>query len=41
MQLRGRPDLLAKATPDYPIGCKRILLTDDWYPAQRATTSPS
>lgn len=31
-QLRGRPDLIAKTTPDYPIGCKRILLTDDWFP---------
>jgi cation diffusion facilitator CzcD-associated flavoprotein CzcO len=35
IQLRGRPDLLAKATPDYPIGCKRILLTDDWFPTLR------
>ena len=32
VQLRGHPELLAKATPDYPIGCKRILLTDDWFP---------
>lgn len=26
------PDLLDKATPDYTIGCKRILLSNDWYP---------
>ncbi len=25
--------LRAKLTPDYPIGCKRVLLTDDYYPA--------
>jgi cation diffusion facilitator CzcD-associated flavoprotein CzcO len=25
------PELLAKATPDYEIGCKRILFTSDWY----------
>jgi cation diffusion facilitator CzcD-associated flavoprotein CzcO len=30
--LRGRPDLLAAATPDYEIGCKRVLITGDWYP---------
>jgi cation diffusion facilitator CzcD-associated flavoprotein CzcO len=30
--LGDRPDLLAKATPDYEIGCKRVLITDDWYP---------
>jgi cation diffusion facilitator CzcD-associated flavoprotein CzcO len=35
IQLRGRPDLQAKATPDHPIGCKRILLSDDWYPTLR------
>lgn len=34
-QLRGRPDLLARTTPDYPIGCKRILLTDEWFPTLR------
>lgn len=27
------PDLRAKLTPDYPIGCKRILIADDFYPA--------
>ncbi len=26
-------DLRRKLTPDYPIGCKRILITDDFYPA--------
>ena len=26
------PELIAKATPDYEIGCKRILFTSDWYP---------
>lgn len=27
------PELRAKLTPDYRIGCKRILLSDDYYPA--------
>lgn len=27
------PELRAKLVPDYTIGCKRILLTDDYYPA--------
>ncbi|MFO0568906.1 MAG: NAD(P)/FAD-dependent oxidoreductase [Polyangiaceae bacterium] len=27
------PELRAKLTPDYPLGCKRILLSDDYYPA--------
>ncbi|MDZ4381363.1 MAG: NAD(P)/FAD-dependent oxidoreductase [Parvibaculum sp.] len=27
------PELRKKLTPDYPAGCKRILLTNDWYPA--------
>ncbi len=27
------PELRAKLTPDYSIGCKRILPTDEWYPA--------
>lgn len=26
------PELLDKATPDYTIGCKRILLSNTWYP---------
>ncbi|WP_339675611.1 NAD(P)/FAD-dependent oxidoreductase [uncultured Zhongshania sp.] len=27
------PALRPKLTPDYPIGCKRILVSNDWYPA--------
>jgi cation diffusion facilitator CzcD-associated flavoprotein CzcO len=27
------PDLRRKVTPDYTIGCKRILISDDYYPA--------
>ena len=27
------PALRRKLTPDYPIGCKRILLSNEWYPA--------
>jgi cation diffusion facilitator CzcD-associated flavoprotein CzcO len=27
------PDLRMKLTPDYPPGCKRILVSDDFYPA--------
>jgi len=27
------PELRAKLTPDYPPGCKRILVSDDFYPA--------
>jgi cation diffusion facilitator CzcD-associated flavoprotein CzcO len=30
--LGDHPELLAKATPDYEIGCKRVLFTSDWYP---------
>ena len=26
------PELLAKTTPDYELGCKRVLFTSDWYP---------
>jgi cation diffusion facilitator CzcD-associated flavoprotein CzcO len=26
------PDLRAKVTPDWQIGCKRILISNDWYP---------
>jgi cation diffusion facilitator CzcD-associated flavoprotein CzcO len=29
----GRPDLAAKLTPDFTIGCKRILMSNDYYPA--------
>ena len=34
--LRGQvpdPELRARLTPDYRPGCKRLLLSDDWYPA--------
>ena len=37
----------APVVPDYPIGCKRILISNDWYPAlhaaqrRRWSTSPS
>lgn len=34
-QLPDRPDLWEKLTPSYPPGCKRILLSDDYYPALR------
>jgi cation diffusion facilitator CzcD-associated flavoprotein CzcO len=27
------PELRAKATPDYALGCKRVLFTNEWYPA--------
>ncbi len=27
------PELRAKLVPDYPIGCKRVLISDDFYPA--------
>lgn len=27
------PELRRKLTPDYPIGCKRVLIVDDFYPA--------
>ena len=27
------PDLRRKLTPDYPVGCKRILISDDFYPS--------
>ncbi len=31
------PDLRVRLTPDYPIGCKRVLIADTYYPAlQRA-----
>jgi cation diffusion facilitator CzcD-associated flavoprotein CzcO len=33
--LKGRADLIDKMTPHYDIGCKRLLLTNDWYPALR------
>lgn len=31
-ELGDHPDLHAKATPDYDIGCKRALFTNEWYP---------
>ncbi|MFL6159430.1 MAG: flavin-containing monooxygenase, partial [Marmoricola sp.] len=30
------PQLRAKLRPDYPIGCKRLLFSNDWYPALAA-----
>ncbi|MFI7616200.1 flavin-containing monooxygenase [Nonomuraea terrae] len=27
------PELRARLTPDYAIGCKRLLISSDWYPA--------
>jgi cation diffusion facilitator CzcD-associated flavoprotein CzcO len=27
------PDLRRKLTPDYTLGCKRVLISNDWYPA--------
>jgi cation diffusion facilitator CzcD-associated flavoprotein CzcO len=27
------PTLRAKLTPDFPLGCKRVLISDDYYPA--------
>ena len=27
------PELRAKCVPDYLLGCKRVLFSDDWYPA--------
>lgn len=27
------PELRAKLVPDYPLGCKRLLFSNDWYPA--------
>jgi cation diffusion facilitator CzcD-associated flavoprotein CzcO len=32
-QIPDNPELRAKLTPDFPIGCKRILISDDYYPA--------
>lgn len=31
-ELGHDPGLLERATPDYPMGCKRVLITDEWYP---------
>jgi cation diffusion facilitator CzcD-associated flavoprotein CzcO len=41
LHLRSRvrdPHLRAKLRPDYPLGCKRLLFSNDWYPA---LTSPN
>ncbi len=27
------PELRTQLTPDYPLGCKRVLMSNDWYPA--------
>jgi cation diffusion facilitator CzcD-associated flavoprotein CzcO len=35
VQLRGDRRLMAATRPDYPIGCKRILITSEWYPTLR------
>jgi cation diffusion facilitator CzcD-associated flavoprotein CzcO len=32
IQLRGDRRLWKATTPDTPVGCKRILITSDWYP---------
>jgi cation diffusion facilitator CzcD-associated flavoprotein CzcO len=32
-QLVDKPELCDKLTPDYPPGCKRIIISDDYYPA--------
>ena len=36
LQLRAQvkdPELRRKLVPNYPIGCKRVLFSNDWYPA--------
>ena len=32
-QIPDDPELRAKLTPDYTMGCKRVLVSDDYYPA--------
>ncbi len=34
-ELEDDPELYARATPDYEIGCKRVLFTSDWYATLR------
>ena len=34
-ELGDHPELLARATPDYEMGCKRVLLASDWYSTLR------
>jgi cation diffusion facilitator CzcD-associated flavoprotein CzcO len=31
-QLPDRPDLWKKLTPDYPVGCKRTIISSDYFP---------
>jgi cation diffusion facilitator CzcD-associated flavoprotein CzcO len=31
-QLPDKPELWEKLTPSYPIGCKRVIITDDYFP---------
>jgi cation diffusion facilitator CzcD-associated flavoprotein CzcO len=31
--LRDKPELIPATTPNYTVGCKRILPSNDWYPA--------
>ena len=33
---RAKPGLFERVWPDYPIGCKRILFSDDYLPALAA-----
>jgi len=35
VQLRGDRKLWKATTPDNPVGCKRILITSDWFPTLR------
>lgn len=34
-ELPDRPDLWEALTPNYPVGCRRILISDDFYPSLR------
>jgi len=34
-QLRGDRRLIERTRPNYAIGCKRVLITSDWYPTLR------
>lgn len=31
-QLPDKPELWGKLTPEYPVGCKRVIITDDYFP---------
>ncbi|OAX80544.1 hypothetical protein ACJ72_05123 [Emergomyces africanus] len=31
-QLPNRPDLWEKLVPNYPVGCKRVIISDDYFP---------